>query len=247
MPSGYCKMYLLEKPKVIIDGQTVEVSRPKLDRSWSVHLRKTNGKWAEELSTASNSDTLAKTSGLQGPIDDAFMSNFLFVTPTGQAWNEATAKWTTGELAHAKREWQKQFRGEAPAKADSAVTEADIANSNLVLWGDPGSNSVLAKVLAKLPLQWTKDKLTVNQKDHAAGTSMPAMIFPNPLNPKHYVVLNSSFTYREYDYLNNARQVAKLPDWAVIDVTKPSDAQVPGGIADAGFFDEHWAWKASGK
>jgi hypothetical protein len=34
------------------------------------------------------------------------------------------------------------------------------------------------------------------------------LIFPNPRNPERYVVLNSGFTYREYDYLNNARQVS---------------------------------------
>jgi hypothetical protein len=69
------------------------------------------------------------------------------------------------------------------------------------------------------------------------------LIYPNPLNPAKYVVINSSFTYREYDYLNNARQVAKLPDWAVIDLSKPKTSQAPGGVADAGFFGESWEWK----
>ena len=57
---------------------------------------------------------------------------------------------------------------------------------------------------------------------------MPVLIYPNPLNPKKYVVLNSGFTFREYDYLNNARQVPKLPDWAVIDVTTPDDVAGAG-------------------
>jgi len=65
-------------------------------------------------------------------------------------------------------------------------------------------------------------------------------IYPNPLNPKKYVVLNSGFTYREYDYLNNARQVPKLPDYAVIDVTTPANSRYPGKIVRAGFFDEQW-------
>ena len=37
------------------------------------------------------------------------------------------------------------------------------------------------------------------------------MVYPNPLNREKYVVLNSGLTYREYDDLNNARQVPKLP------------------------------------
>jgi hypothetical protein len=57
------------------------------------------------------------------------------------------------------------------------------------------------------------------------------------------VVLNSGFTFREYDYLNNARQVPKLPDWAVIDVDTPVNARYPGKISAAGFFDERWRFK----
>ncbi len=242
MPSGYCKLSLLEKVKLSIDGQQIEVSRPKTDRSWLVHLSKQKGRWSEVLGDESKGQ-LVKKHGLQGPIDDAFMSSFLFVKPTGQAWNEATGTWAKAEMDRAVFEWRRQFRGDAPMKDDKALTEADIAGSNLVLWGDPGSNSVLAKVLAKLPVQWTKESLTLNGKAHPGAGAMPVMIYPNPLNPERYIVINSSFTYREYDYLNNARQVAKLPDWAVVDITQPKTTQAPGGIADAGFFDEKWQWK----
>ncbi len=51
-------------------------------------------------------------------------------------------------------------------------------------------------------------------------------------------MLNSGFTFREYDYLNNARQVPKLPDFAVVDIDVPVSARAPGGIAAVGFFDE---------
>ena len=63
---------------------------------------------------------------------------------------------------------------------------------------------------------------------------MPILIFPNPLNPERYVVLNSGFTFREYDYLNNARQVPKLPDWAVVDVTTPAVLARPRGRRGGG-------------
>jgi hypothetical protein len=71
------------------------------------------------------------------------------------------------------------------------------------------------------------------------------MIYPNPLNPNRYIVLNSGFTYREYDYLNNARQTPKLPDWAVIDLREAPSSRFPGRIAAAGFFDEQWRVKTS--
>ena len=70
-----------------------------------------------------------------------------------------------------------------------------------------------------------------------------AMIYPNPLNPERYVVLNSGFTFREYDYLNNARQTPKLPDWAVIDLRVAPNSRYPGKVVAAGFFDENWKFK----
>ncbi|MEI8255914.1 MAG: hypothetical protein WCJ30_09590 [Deltaproteobacteria bacterium] len=123
------------------------------------------------------------------------------------------------------------------------IKDEDIAKNNLILWGDPSSNALISKTIAKLPIQWTAEKLVVDGKTYAAGDHAPILIYPNPLNPKRYVVINSGFTYREYDYLNNARQVAKLPDWAVVDLKVATDAVAPGAIAAAGFFDEVWQFR----
>jgi len=123
------------------------------------------------------------------------------------------------------------------------VDEELIANSNLVLWGDPSSNALIKKIIDKLPIRWGKDEIKVGKQTFSTSDHAVAMIFPNPLNPDRYVVLNSGFTYREYDYLNNARQTAKLPDWAVIDVKSPPTSRVPGKVVKAGFFGEKWEVK----
>src|SRR5262249_1296392 len=114
------------------------------------------------------------------------------------------------------------------------------ASHNLVLWGDPGSNSVLARISDRLPVRWTRESVTAGGASYPADHHVPVLIYPNPLNPKKYVVLNSGFTYREYDYLNNARQTPKLPDWAVVDISQPATSRAPGQIVAAGFFGEHW-------
>ena len=128
-------------------------------------------------------------------------------------------------------------------KDDSAVTDQDIAAHNLILWGDPTSNQLLAKIADKLPLRWDGNSVGIGEKVFAADSHVPLLVYPNPLNPKKYVVLNSGFTFREYDYLNNARQVAKLPDYAIVNVTMPVNSRAPGGITDAGFFGEQWEVK----
>lgn len=187
--------------------------------------------------------SLRKKHGLQGPIDDAFMDGFVLVLPTGQPMNEGTGRWVASEVARAREHWRRHYRGDAPVVEDSALTDDQIANGNLVLWGDPASNRVLARILPKLPIQWSTESLTMNGKSYASTNHVPVLIFPNPLNPERYVVVNSSFTFREYDYLNNARQTPKLPDWAVIDLSTPPNSRYPGKIAAGGFFNEQWSWK----
>ena len=128
----------------------------------------------------------------------------------------------------------------------SLNTEADAAAHNLILWGDPSSNAYLARIIDRLPVRWSAEGVTLGAETHDAGRHAPVLIYPNPLNPKRYVVLNSGFTFREYDYLNNARQVPKLPDFAVVDVDSPPTSRAPGRIVQAGFFDEEWKPRAEG-
>ncbi len=230
------------KVSVLIDGQTVAGPGPLSDGSWNAHLRKTGTKWAL---ADDDSNLLRKRHDLQGPIDDAFMDSFLMVNPTGAPMNEMVGKWTKSEEAHAIHLWRTQMRGDAPVKDDAAVTDADIAASNLILWGDPKSNKVLARILDKLPVQWSADAISLGARKFGSATNALVMIYPNPLNPKKYVVLNSGNTFREYAQSTNSFQVAYLPDYAVVDLTTPPDARWPGKIAAAGFFGEAWQLEAN--
>jgi dienelactone hydrolase len=238
---GACPLEAIETPKVTVDDDENEIKNvpPVLsDRSWTVHLRKKDGVW--EIVDKSNDGALRKRHGLQGPIDDAFMDSFLMVRPTGKPVNDKVGAWTMAEMKHAVDHWRKQFRGEARIKDDAAVTDADIADHNLILWGDPSSNKILAKIAEKLPVKWDRQRIKLGDETFSSEDHVPLLIYPNPLNPKRYVVLNSGFTFREYDYLNNARQIPKLPDFAVIDVRTPPSSRLPGKVATAGFFDEEW-------
>ena len=168
------------------------------------------------------------------------MDSFVVVRPTGKPMNEKIGKWVESEIARATNQWRSQFRGEARVKNDSDISEQDIASGNLILWGDPQSNRLLAKILPRLPINWDAQNITIGKQNFASEHHAPIYIFPNPLNPNRYIVLNSGFTFREYDYLSNARQVPKLPDYAVVDLDEPISPKAPGKIVDAGFFNEQW-------
>jgi pimeloyl-ACP methyl ester carboxylesterase len=215
------------------------------DRSWGARFRFADDKWQLVSPIEPPSKDLVKKHNLQGPIDDAFMSPFLFVKPTAAGRHPEVDKWVESEFNRAVREWHRQMRGEARVKTSEELQPADIENYHLILWGDAQSNPTIAKVAGSLPIQWGAEQIIVGEQKFDAKTHAPVLIYPNPLNPEKYVVLNSSFTYREYDYLNNARQVPKLPDWAIIDLTTPPDARWPGKIAAGDFFGEKWELKTA--
>ncbi len=227
---------------VEIDGARVEAGRPGSDRSWTASLvREASGWRLGKLPP----DEVRKRPGLQGPVDDAFMSPFLFVRPTGIPMNPKVGRWVSAELARAMDHWRRHYRGEVRLRDDTAVTDADLAAYHVVLWGDPRSNALLRRIADRLPIRWDDQGVHLPGHDFAADGFVPILIQPNPLAPRRYVVLNSGFTFREYDYLNNARQTPKLPDWAVVDLSQPPGPRFPGRIAMAGFFGEKWEWQAS--
>ena len=211
---------------------------------WSYSAIKSGGKWAERNPSPSANSGLAKRHNLQGPIDDAFMDSFVMVRPTGQPLNAAVGQWAKTELAEAALHWRRYFRGEPRVKDDSAITDDDIKNSNLVLWGDPSSNKQLARIANQLSIQWTAQGIKVGGKTYDATKHAPAFIFPNPLNPSRYVVINSSFTFPQYAGASNSQQTPKLPDWAVLDISVPLADRVLGkGVVAADFFGEKWEIK----
>jgi hypothetical protein len=240
--AGRAPFDLQDNVTILINDDEIEVPGPKSDKSWDVSLHNVRGKW---LPSKREGDALRKRHGLQGPIDDAFLDRFIFVRPTGDAWNDAAGKWSAAELDRAIEHWRRHFRGVAIVKNDQDIKEEDIQSANLILWGDPSSNSVLKQVADKLPIEWTREAITVGDRKYPSDKHALIAIYPNPLSSSRYIVLNSSFTFRDYAYLNNARQVPMLPDWAVVDLTAPPNSIWPGKIADADFFDERWRLKTS--
>ena len=179
-------------------------------------FEKVNGRWQ----AARVPSGLRKRHGLQGPIDDAFMDSFLCVRPTGTPKYPRVTGYAGKVLDQFLAEWAKFLRGDARIKDDTAVTAEDIASHNLILFGDPGSNRLIGRMGDRLPAQWGENRV-------------PALIYPNPLNPNRYVVINSGHTFHEPEFRGtNALLYPRLGDWAVL--------RLNGEIEQAGLFDESW-------
>ena len=186
---------------------------------------------------------LEKSPGLQGPMDDVWLSPFLVVIPSKTEANPKVKKWVEQELSHFGLRWQALFRGRLPVKSDDQVTANDLLRYHLVLWGDAQSNSLIKKVLPKLPMKWTSKSVSIAGKKYKAEHHVPLMIYPNPMSPRKYVLLNTGPTFREGHDRTNSLQNAKLPDWAVLDIRQPPSDTAAGKVVAADFFDEFWQLK----
>ncbi len=208
-----------------IDGTRLSLSEGK------AHLIRTGSRWR---TGSLDARLLRKRHNLQGPIDDAFMERFAVVRGTGAPWSPAAAAYAAGALRRFTEDWRFGFRGELPVRDDTEAGET-AAEGNLVLFGDPGSNRILARIVDRLPLRWTHDGLDIAGR-HYGSDHVPVLIYPNPLNPRHYVVINSGHTFTRADLdASNANLFPKLPDWAVLQVGHGAPR-----VVAADFFDERW-------
>ncbi len=219
---------------VVMGNQKLKVENPGFPVE-AVCLIKRDGKWAW-----GDHDELTKRPGLQGPIDDAFMSRFVLVPPDTKPSSPVFARWVEFEMNHFKTRWQALMRGQVIEKRADALDSEIIADANLILWGDPESNSMIAEIIDRLPIEWDENEFTFRGETYSCAAHAPVFIFPNPVNPKRYVVINSGLTFREGHDRTNSLQNPKLGDWAVIGLDQFPDAFASGRIVEAGFFDEYW-------
>lgn len=243
MPPGATR----QRITVQIDRQEVGVLPylPALNSpSLFVYLERRGNRWQAVLPAKINTDQIRKpqkAQGLQGPIDDAFTAPFLCVRGTGTPWHQATEEYAKANLERFRKEWSKYFRGELPIKDDVEVEPADIASRHLILFGDPSSNSLISQVLDGLPFTWTKDKITWDGQDHAANAHVPVLIYPSPLSPNYYVVLNSGHTFHAAEFQSsNALLYPRLGDYAILKLAGDKKDPLAVEVRQAGLFDDFW-------
>src|SRR5688500_2326699 len=227
-------------PEIKINGATPQSFRVAQNKPFSLRMGLVEGTWRvlPGLVSAQGRDARppaddvsnAKRHRLQGPIDDAFLDPFLIVKPSRPALNPTLEAWTKHELYHASTQWRAIFRGLPREKNDHELTDADIANHNLILFGDPASNATLAKIADKLPIKWTRDHITLNNQTYPSTHHVPILIHPNPLNPSKYVVLNSGFTFRPPGHPPHTRQIPRHPDYALPHNTQPPPPASPAEV-----------------
>lgn len=186
---------------------------------------------------------LRKRSGLQGPIDDAFMDSFICVLPTGTPWSTPHQNWSNWTFHRFEQEFDKWMRAKVRVVPDRDLTPEMIEKHHLIIFGDPGSSCVLASIIDQLPVTWTRTSLVVNSKTFDPEKQALAMVYPNPKNPRRYVVLNSGHTFHAAEFLaSNANLYPRLGDLAVLEFAAAGD-QYSEEVRYADVFDAGWKFR----
>jgi hypothetical protein len=70
---------------------------------------------------------------------------------------------------------------------------------------------------------------------------VPVLIYPSPLNPGRYVVLNSGHTFHAEDFRKtNALLYPRLGDYAVLKLPPGKEDPLAAEVLRAGLFDDFW-------
>ncbi|MBC7328388.1 hypothetical protein H5T87_09805 [bacterium] len=95
-------------------------------------------------------------------------------------------------------------------KPDKAVSEEELKNKNLVLFGTPQCNAILNRIRDKLPIKFKKN-FVVAKAPHTGEWTGVIMGCPNPFNPEKFMLVYSGVTYKgifynvwvdtQYDYV----------------------------------------------
>ena len=191
---------------------------------------------------------LRKTPALCGPIKDVFNRRFLLVRGTGGG---AQAARHNQELAQSlQKDWYRFAKGFRGIKRDTDVTDAEMARSNLVLFGTPATNAVLGRIAAKLPIRFTPRGYEILGRTFEANDKTGLMfIYPNPLAPTRTVVVCSGLHYGAK--LGDNHKYDLLPDFIVY--SDEPDYDDSNSVYCAGFFDTAWqldpklTWTSNGR
>lgn len=130
--------------------------------------------------------------------------------------------------------------GHLPTKSDKDLTPEDLASKHLVLIGTAAQNAVVARLAAKLPVQFDKGEIRCNDgQSFPADKAQLSFVYFNPLAPGrliHWVASNDAAYYKPDAVAPRMADAVGLgSDLLVADAEKEC-------LVAARSFDSAWKW-----
>ncbi len=182
---------------------------------------------------------LVKRPGSSGPITDAYFGRMVHVFGTRRPEHAATLE----KLARrGARGWPTgAWTVEQEVLPDTAITHALASSAHLVLYGTPGDNRVLDRIMERLPIRVTHEAVLLGGHRFTGRGVGTRFVHPNPEAPGHYVIVAAAPTL---DGVARGHDLPDfVPDYVVYDARstafRPRDVPAKAPLA-RGFFDARW-------
>ncbi len=184
---------------------------------------------------------LVKRPGLSGPITDAYFDRMVHVYGTGVADDAQALRAAAERGSKGWPLWAWDIRQEVVA--DTELTEEQLRDAHVVLYATPGSNAVLERIAARLPIRVDAGGVAVGDARHEGAGIGVRFVYPNPLSPSRYVIVQAAPTAAAVAAGNQIPEF--LPDWFVYDrdTVRRAQGRIPGGFQRPramGTFDARW-------
>ncbi|MDP6038137.1 MAG: prolyl oligopeptidase family serine peptidase [Candidatus Latescibacteria bacterium] len=220
--------------KIAIDGQSLDVSK--------TYQRDSEGNW--QLATSKHPNQ--KHPRCSGPISNLFLEGLLLVPGTVGS-DEAT--FFNDWVARDARGYFKNRNGgvhrggimgtnrvDLPIIRDTDLTEDDIKNNNLLLYGTPETNAILARFAGQLPITFDGTTIHLSDKTYTSDRVSAFAVFPHPLNAERLVAIHGGVTPDAVTWGSHL-DMQLLPDYLVYN---------GGELLDWGFWGNHWKSQQTG-
>jgi len=225
------------------DGQRIEVpvSGPTVTLYRTADSLGASASWSLEVPPATSA--LRKKGGLEGPLHDAFGSQCTLVAPSGGENVEKNAR--VRELALEDARWHTVMPGlgwvwdadvHFPVKHDLQVTQQDIEDTNLVVYGNSETNLLFAEINATIPVHFDGTRVICGGDAFEGEDVSFVCIYPNPFNRARYVVVFGSAHALGIESIRFLP--LDLPDFVVYRPNAKSPEEPE--ILKSGYFDPYW-------
>ena len=182
---------------------------------------------------------LAKTHDLCGPVIDAYSSRFIYVYGTSGTSDDTEVN--RREAYQDALDWRTWANGNSIIKSDREVTSEDIMTCNLILYGGPVTNEFVARIYDNLPVLIGENFVRIGDQEFRGKDVGVKFIYPNPLNPGKYVLINAGVTSKALDKIHRLGDPLydPLPDYIIF--SRQDVSYDRHFFLKAGFFNRDWS------
>jgi predicted esterase len=223
---------------VLIDGTSAyQGDRQKLGSV--LQLAKPAGAWI--MGTLPLAKPFEKQPGVSGPITDAYYGAMVHVYGSSNPAHVEALKKAAEKGSRGWPLWLWNYR--QLVVSDREVTEAMVRDSHLILYGASGDNQLLESIKDKLPIRVDTDAVVIGTQRFSGKAVGVKYIYPNPLNPRRYVIVQAAVTPEAVMAGHNLPDF--LPDYVVYDARTTRNRErlifaTGGRPLVSGFFDRFW-------